>query len=55
MKAVYKIVLLCAAVFAMSLFVTKKSIDYTFKKVECSQTDVNVSENVLDSAKTIEV
>lgn len=55
MKAVYKILILCAAVFALSLFVTKKSIDYTFKKVECSRTDVNASENVFDSTRTIEV
>lgn len=55
MKAVYKILLLCAVVFALSLFVTKKSIDYTFKKVECSQTDYTVTEGVYNLNKSIEV
>ena len=43
MKAIYKIMILCAVIFALSLFVTKKSIDYTFKKVETSQVDSTAS------------
>ena len=38
MKPVVKIIILCILIFALSIFVVKKSIDYTFKKVECSQT-----------------
>jgi hypothetical protein len=54
MKAIYKIIILCAVVFALSLFVTKKSIDYTFQKVECSQVDSTAS--ILNtSAESIEV
>jgi hypothetical protein len=55
MRAIYKILLLCVAVFAVYLFVTKKSIDYSFKKVECSQTDFTVSEGFIDANKSIEV
>ena len=53
MKAVYKIIILCLVVFAISLLVTKKSIDQTFKKVECSQVDSTASVN--NTAKSIEV
>lgn len=38
MKPVVKIIILCILIFAISIFAAKKSIDYTFKKVECSQT-----------------
>jgi len=38
MKPVVKIIILCLIIFAISIFAAKKSIDYTFKKVECSQT-----------------
>jgi len=38
MKPVVKIIILCILIFALSIFAAKKSIDYTFKKVECSQT-----------------
>ena len=54
MKAIYKIIILCALAFALSLFVTKKSIDYTFKKVECSQVDSTAS-IINTSAESTEV
>jgi hypothetical protein len=54
MKAIYKIVILCVAIFVLSLFVTKKSIDYTFKKVESSQVDSTAS-LIYFSAESIEV
>ncbi len=38
MKPVVKILILCILIFALSIFAAKKSIDYTFKKVECTQT-----------------
>lgn len=38
MKPVVKIIILCILIFALSIFAAKKSIDYTFQKVECSQT-----------------
>ena len=43
MKAIYKIIILCVVIFALSLFATKKSIDYTFKKVESSEVDSTAS------------
>lgn len=43
MKAIYKIIILCSVVFALSLFVTKKSIDYTFRTFENSQVDSTAS------------
>ncbi|MGA9271761.1 MAG: hypothetical protein WBV45_14160 [Lutimonas sp.] len=54
MKAIYKIIILCAAIFALSVFATKKSIDYTFKKVESSQVDSTAS--ILNSStESVEV
>ena len=38
MKPIVKIIILCIVIFGLSLFAVKKSIDYTFKQVECSQT-----------------
>lgn len=38
MKPIFKIIILCILIFVLSIFVAKKSIDYTFKEVECSQT-----------------
>jgi hypothetical protein len=55
MKAFYKILLLCTAVFALYLFITKKSIDYTFRKVECSQTDFTVTDGLYTLEDSIEV
>ncbi len=55
MKPIYKILLLCLLIFALSLVATKKSIDYTFKKVECSQTDNTAAVAVYDLNKSIEV
>ena len=41
MKLIYKIVIASLIIFGLSLYITKKSIDYTYKKVECTQTDYN--------------
>lgn len=38
MKPIVKIIILCIFIFGLSVFAAKKSIDYTFKKVECTQT-----------------
>ena len=55
MKTIYKILLLCLLVFALTLFATKKSIDYTFKKVECSQTDNTASTAPYELRESVEV
>jgi len=46
MKAFVKIILLCIIIFIFSLYITKRSIDNTFDKVHCSQTE-NFSSNTL--------
>ena len=38
MKPLVKIIILCAIIFILTVIVAKKSIDYKFKEVECSQT-----------------
>jgi len=38
MKPLVKIIILCIIIIVVSLVIAKKSIDYTFKEVECSQT-----------------
>jgi len=43
MKPVVKIIILCILIFALSILAAKKSIDYTFKKVECNQTTQTTS------------
>ena len=43
MKPVVKIIIFCILIFALSLLAAKKSIDYTFKKVECNQTTQTTS------------
>lgn len=55
MKPIYKIIILCALTFGLCLLVTKKSIDYTFKKVECSQTENTASVAPYNTARSIEV
>ena len=39
MKTIIKIIILCILIFALSLYAAKKSIDYTFKKVEYKQSN----------------
>ncbi len=39
MKTIVKIIILCILIFALSLYAAKKSIDYTFKKVEYKKTN----------------
>ena len=37
MKLIFKIILICITIFSLSIFIAKKSIDHTFKRVECEQ------------------
>lgn len=39
MKLIFKIILICITIFSLSIFIAKKSIDHTFKQVECIQAD----------------
>jgi len=40
MKSIIKIFILFAFIFGLSIYATKKSIDLTFEKAECSQTSL---------------
>jgi hypothetical protein len=40
MKTVIKIFILFALIFGISIYATKKSIDLTFEKAECSYTSL---------------
>ena len=53
MKPIVKIIILCIIIFGLSLYATKKSIDYTFKEVECAKT--NQTTSVYFAPQTIEV
>ncbi len=53
MKPVVKIIILCLVIFALSIFAAKKSIDYTFKKVECTQTTQTTALDFKLSSKSI--
>ena len=39
MKPIVKIIIFCVLIFALSIYAAKKSIDYTFKQVECSDSN----------------
>ena len=39
MKPIVKIIFFCILIFVLSIYATKKSIDYTFQEVECSQSN----------------
>ena len=39
MKPIVKIIILCILIIGMSIYATKKTIDYTFQEVECSHSN----------------
>jgi len=39
MKPIVKIIILCLLIIGLSIYATKKTIDYTFQEVECNQTN----------------
>lgn len=41
MKTLVKIIISCLIIIGLSVYATKKSIDYTFDKMECTQTDMS--------------
>lgn len=43
MKTLLKIIISCLIIIGLSIYATKKSIDYTFDKMECSQTNMSSS------------
>ena len=43
MRTLVKIIISCLLIIGLTIYVTKKSIDYTFEKMECSQTDTSAS------------
>ena len=45
MRTLVKIIISCLLIIGLTIYATKKSIDYTFEKMECSQTDTSASIN----------
>ncbi len=53
MKLIFKILILCLIIFTLGIYITKKSIDYTFEKVQCSHIETVSTDLILN--KIIEV
>lgn len=53
MKPIVKIIILCILIVGLSIYATKKTIDYTFQEVECSQTDETTAVHFLKDSKYI--
>jgi hypothetical protein len=43
MKTLVKIIISCLIIIGLTIYATKKSIDYSFEKMECSQNDISAS------------
>ena len=43
MRTIVKIIITCLIIFGLSIYATKKSIDNSFEKIECSHTDISSS------------
>jgi len=43
MRTIVKIIISCLIIFGLSVYATKKSIDYSFEKMECSQSSITSS------------
>jgi len=43
MKTLVKIIISCLIIIGLTVYATKKSIDYSFEKMECSQSDISAS------------
>jgi len=53
MKPIVKIIILCIIIIALSLYATKKSIDYTFQEAECSQSNETTALHFLIESESI--
>ncbi len=43
MRTIVKIIISCLIIFGLSIYATKKSIDNSFEKMECSQSIITSS------------
>lgn len=43
MRTIVKIIISCLIIFGLSIYATKKSIDNSFEKMECSQSSITSS------------
>jgi len=43
MRTLVKIIISCLIIIGLTIYAAKRSIDYTFEKMECSQTDTSAS------------
>lgn len=53
MKVIVKIILLCIVIFGISVFITKKTIDYTFQKLQCEQAEAPTSIELLYQTREV--
>jgi len=53
MKPIVKIFILCILIIGLSIYATKKTIDYTFKEVECSNTNETTALHFLIESERI--
>jgi len=53
MKLIFKIILICITIFSLSIFIAKKSIDHTFKQVECKQVDKAPPHEILQRTEQV--
>jgi len=53
MKLRFKIIFICIALFGLSIYIAKKSIDHTFKQVECEQVDKAFPNKILQKTEQV--
>ena len=53
MKLLFKIILICLTIFSLSLYIAKKSIDHTFKRVEFEQVDKTPLYEILQKTEQV--
>lgn len=52
-KTLYKIILLCIAIFILGIYIAKINIDQTFNKVECKQAVKMNTSNIFYKTKQV--
>lgn len=53
MKPYHKIILICIVIFSLVVYITKKTIDYTFCKVQETQEQETSSLEILEKIKEV--
>ena len=55
MKGYYKILVICIIIFGLAVYITKKTIDDTFCKIEKTEINESSSMAIFDKIKHIQV